>query len=72
MSEARTEFELSETASFAKYGKQFQEGIFQGLLTDTVWSAQMIEVMNPSFFDIKYLEFLCEKYFFCFPLKIGR
>ncbi len=73
MSESITEFELSESASFAKYGKQFQEGIFQGLLTDSVWAAQMIEVMNPSFFDIKYLEFLCEKYFDyykkykCFP-----
>ena len=73
MTENNTEFEISETASFAKYGKQFQEGIFQGLLTDHPWSAQMIEVMNPSFFDIKYLEFLCEKYFEyykkykCFP-----
>jgi hypothetical protein len=73
MSEQNTEFELSQTASFAKYGKQFQEGIFQGLLTDSIWAAQMIEVMNPSFFDIKYLEFLCEKYFDyykkykCFP-----
>ena len=62
MSEENTEFELSQNASFAKYGKQFQEGIFQGLLTDSVWAAQMIEVMNPAFFDIKYLEFLCEKY----------
>ena len=73
MTDNNTEFEISETASFAKYGKQFQEGIFQGLLTDHSWSAQMIEVMNPSFFDIKYLEFLCEKYFEyykkykCFP-----
>ena len=73
MSDNNVDFEISETASFAKYGKQFQEGIFQGLLTDQVWSAQMIEVMNPSFFDIKYLEFLCEKYFEyykkykCFP-----
>ena len=65
--------ELALNGSFSKYGKQFQEGIFQGLLSDHPWSAQMMEVMKPTFFDVKYLEFLCEKYFLyhrkykCFP-----
>lgn len=73
MKTENSSLEISETASFAKYGKQFQEGIFQGLLTDHSWSAQMIEVMNPSFFDVRYLEFLCDRYFQyykkykCFP-----
>jgi len=48
---------------FAQYGKQFQEKIFQGLLSDHGWSTQMIEVMSPSFFDVKYLAYLTEKYF---------
>lgn len=48
---------------FAQYGKQFQEKIFQGLLSDHSWSTQMIEVMNPNFFDIRYLSYLTEKYF---------
>jgi hypothetical protein len=48
---------------FAQYGKQFQEKIFQGLLSDRMWAAQMIEVMNPLFFDLKYLSYLSEKYF---------
>lgn len=50
-------------AHFAQYGKQFQEKIFQGLLSDHTWAAQMIEVMNPSFFDLKYLSYLTDKYF---------
>jgi replicative DNA helicase len=48
---------------FAQYGKQFQEKIFQGLLSDHGWSTQMVEVMSPSFFDVKYLAYLTEKYF---------
>jgi replicative DNA helicase len=59
--------------NFSKYGKNFQEKVFQSMLSDRVWAAQMIEVMDPSFFDVKYLGFLCESYFAyyekykCFP-----
>lgn len=49
--------------NFSKYGKTFQEKVFQSMLTDKDWSAQMVEVMTPEYFDIKYLQFLCEKYF---------
>ena len=49
--------------NFSKYGKPFQEKVFQSMLTDKDWSAQMIEVMTPEYFDIKYLQYLCEKYF---------
>jgi replicative DNA helicase len=49
--------------SFSKYGKTFQEKVFQSMLTDRMWAAQMIEVMDPGFFDVKYLSFLCERYF---------
>jgi len=58
---------------FAKYGKAFQEKIFQSLMTDKEWAAQMIEIMNPMFFDIKYLQYLSEKFYSyymkykCFP-----
>ena len=46
---------------------------FQGLLTDHPWAAQIVEVMKPDFFDVKYLSYLTEKYFAyfykykCFP-----
>jgi replicative DNA helicase len=48
---------------FKQYGKQFQEKIFQGLLTDRSWATQMIEIMSPSFFELKYLQFLTQRYF---------
>tara|TARA_B100000131_G_scaffold323267_1_gene381212 strand:- start:22168 stop:23556 length:1389 start_codon:yes stop_codon:yes gene_type:complete len=64
----------STTASnFGQYGKSFQEKIFQSLMTDKEWSAQMVEVMDPSFFDVSYLEYLADKFFAyykkykCFP-----
>jgi len=50
-------------ALFKQYGKNFQEKIFQGLLTDRTWATQMTEVMTPSYFELKYLEYLTEKYF---------
>ena len=58
---------------FAQYGKQFQETIFHGLTTDHKWAAQMAEVMSYHYFELKYLNFLTEKYFSyfqkykCFP-----
>tara|TARA_R110000851_G_scaffold25240_16_gene72960 strand:- start:3329 stop:4738 length:1410 start_codon:yes stop_codon:yes gene_type:complete len=59
--------------SFSKYGKSFQEKIFQGMVTDKDWAAQMHEVMSPEYFDLKYLKYLTKKYFEyydkyrCFP-----
>ncbi len=38
---------------FSQYNKNFQEKIFQGLLSDTTWASQMIEVMRPDFFELK-------------------
>ncbi len=49
--------------NFSKFGKPFQEKVFQGMLTDPQWAGQMVEVVNPEYFDLKYLGFLCGKYF---------
>ena len=54
---------MSQDRNFSKFGKAFQEKVFQSMLTDIQWSAQMIEVMSPDYFDLKYLSFLCGKYF---------
>jgi replicative DNA helicase len=60
-------------ALFKSYGKHFQEGIFAGLLTDHTWAAQISEVMQPDYFDLRYLAYLSDKYFKyhqkyrCFP-----
>ena len=50
-------------AHFGQYGKHFQEKIFQCLMTDNRWAAQMAEVMHPEYFELRYLTFLSEKYF---------
>ncbi len=52
-----------QTNYFSHYGKDFQEKIFQSLLLDSRWAAQMIEVMTPEYFDIKYLQFLTNRFF---------
>jgi replicative DNA helicase len=54
---------IEPTHYFKQYGKQFQEKIFQAFLTDRSWATQMTEIMTPSFFDLKYLEFLSDRYF---------
>ena len=48
---------------FSKYGKDFQERIFQALLTDHVWASQMMEVMDAQYFEIKYLQYLGTRFF---------
>ena len=54
----------SENSSyFSKYGKDFQERIFQALLTDHVWASQMMEVMDAQYFEIKYLQYLGTRFF---------
>ena len=54
---------MSQEKNFSKFGKAFQEKVFQSMITDVNWSAQMIEVMNSDYFDLKYLSFLCERYY---------
>ena len=48
---------------FSKYGKDFQEKIFQSLLNDHNWAGQMFEVMKYDYFELKYLQFLCDRFF---------
>lgn len=50
-------------AHFGRYDKAFQEKIFQALLMDRDWAAQMLEVSKPEYFELKYLQYLGEKYF---------
>ena len=48
---------------FGQYGKSFQEKIFQCLLADRQWAAQMTEVMTGDYFELQYLKYLTTKYF---------
>lgn len=54
---------MDNQISFSQFGRSFQEKILQAFLSDSAWAAQMVEVMNPEFFDIEYLKFLCDRYF---------
>jgi replicative DNA helicase len=54
---------MSLEKNFSKFGKPFQEKVFQSMLSDQPWSAQMIEVVDPEYFDLRYLAYLCQKYF---------
>ena len=73
MSAVTKRVEMVANPLFSHYGKAFQEKIFQGLLTDHTWASQMIEVMSPEYFDVRYLSYLTDKYFSyhskykCFP-----
>jgi len=59
---------MSYENHFSTYGKDFQEKIFQSLMTDTRWATQMVEVMTHEYFELKYLQYLCDR-FFGFYLK---
>ena len=48
---------------FSKYGRAFQEKIFQALLLDSQWASQMAEVMTHEYFELKYLQYLCDRFF---------
>jgi len=55
---------------FSKYGRSFQEKIFQALLVDHQWAAQMVDVMTHEHFELKYIQYLCDRFFgFYFKYK---
>ena len=51
------------SVTFGQYGKSFQEKIVQAMLNDVRWAEQMLEVIDVSYFDLKYLQFLADRYF---------
>jgi len=46
---------MTEGISFSKYGKQFQESLAQLILQDRPFSDQIEEVLDVSFFELRYL-----------------
>lgn len=55
--------ESLDNPTFAPMGKQFQESLMQALLVDKRFAEQIIEAFNPTYFDLRYLQFLADKYF---------
>ena len=46
---------MTESISFSRYGKQFQESLSQLILQDRPFADQIEEVLNVSFFELRYL-----------------
>jgi len=46
---------MTESISFSKYGKQFQESLVQLILQDRPFSDQIEEVLDVDFFELRYL-----------------
>jgi replicative DNA helicase len=55
--------EVATAPSFAAYGKHFQERVLQSMLMDHVWAEQLLEVIRPEYFELKYLQYLAQAYF---------
>lgn len=55
--------EQESVKSLNNYGKSFQEKVVQALLIDSNFAEQLVEVFDVNYFDLKYLQFLADKYF---------
>lgn len=53
----------SDVASFGEFGRNFQEKFVQGLLTDKQFAEQMLEVFDVKYLELKYLQFLADRFF---------
>lgn len=58
-----SEQKSNDKVSFGQYGRSFQEKIVQALLNDSRFAEQMLEVVDVSYFELKYLTFLVDRYF---------
>lgn len=49
-------------ASLDQFGTSFQEKVLIALLTDRMYAEQMLDVLKPEYFSLKYLQFLSMRY----------
>ena len=54
---------MTNQIGFSKYGKQFQESLAQLIFDDRPFADQVEEVLNTSFFELKYLRVFVSKLF---------
>lgn len=54
---------MESQTSFSKYGKKFQESLAQLIMEDRPFADQVEEVLNTSFFELKYLRVFTQKLF---------
>lgn len=53
----------SEHETFGKMGKSYQEKVLQAVLMDPLFAEQMMDVLDPKFFDLKYLQEVCKRFY---------
>ena len=53
----------SDKITFGQYGRVFQEKVVQAMLNDHRWAEQMSEVIDVTYFELKYLTFLADRFF---------
>ena len=63
MTEQSTIVTSQPNVTFAEYGKTFQEKVLQALMVDKLYAQQMMEFFNVGYFELKYLQFLSDRYF---------
>ena len=52
---------MTNEASFARYGKAFQEGLIQLIYEDRPFADQITEVLDVSFLELEYLRVFVDK-----------
>ena len=55
--------EDGQSDTFAKMGRGYQERVLQAVLTDQLFADQIVDVLDPKFFDVKYLQTICRKFY---------
>ena len=55
--------QLDPRDTFAGMGRTYQEKVMQAMLEDSLFADTMIDVLNPKFFDVEYLQELATKFF---------
>jgi replicative DNA helicase len=55
--------QLDPKDTFAGMGRSYQEKVMQAMIQDSLFADTMVDVLNPQFFDIDYLQECAEKFF---------
>lgn len=55
--------QLDPRDTFAGMGRTYQEKVVQAMIEDTLFADMMLDVLNPKFFDVGYLQEITDKFF---------
>jgi archaellum biogenesis ATPase FlaH len=57
------EGQMDPIDTFSKMGRTFQEKVVQSLLQDSMFAEQMCDVLDPRFFELRYLQEIVRKFY---------